>query len=217
MRKGDIIWGLCLLIWIAIIAIPVTRIPFINFTTTHSYIGSFIKFSILATMGDLVGFRIANGYYKKPIGMIYKAIVWGLIGMSINLMITVFRIGVLGAQEVNLLPLAQNILGTAILTSAAMHITFSTAMFLFHRLSDVFIDLKIQNKPAQLKNVIAEVNWQSYVSFSVFKTIPFFWIPCHTIVFLLPGEYRILASAGLSIALGLLLGIANSKSRITNP
>jgi hypothetical protein len=43
------------------------------------------------------------------------------------------------------------------------------------------------------------------------KTIPFFWIPAHTLTFLLPSEYRVLAAAMLSIALGLILTITKKK------
>ena len=45
------------------------------------------------------------------------------------------------------------------------------------------------------------------------KTIPFFWIPAHTITFILPQDYRVLFAAVLGIALGVLLAIASLKSR----
>ena len=45
------------------------------------------------------------------------------------------------------------------------------------------------------------------------KTIPLFWIPAHTITFLLPAEYRILVAALLGIVLGVILGIASLKSK----
>jgi len=43
------------------------------------------------------------------------------------------------------------------------------------------------------------------------KTIPMFWIPAHTITFLLPSEFRVLAAAFLSIALGAILAFAKKK------
>jgi len=43
------------------------------------------------------------------------------------------------------------------------------------------------------------------------KTIPFFWIPAHTISFLLPAAYRTLFAALLGVALGLILTIAVKK------
>jgi hypothetical protein len=41
------------------------------------------------------------------------------------------------------------------------------------------------------------------------KTIPFFWIPAHTITFLLPADFRILFAAILGVALGIILAIAD--------
>ncbi|MCX7905011.1 MAG: Mpv17/PMP22 family protein, partial [Caloramator sp.] len=50
-----------------------------------------------------------------------------------------------------------------------------------------------------------------FISFVVLKTIPFFWIPAHTITFLLPSEYRVLMASFLSIALGAILSLAKRK------
>ena len=38
-------------------------------------------------------------------------------------------------------------------------------------------------------------------------TIPLFWIPAHTVTFLLPTEFRTLFAALLSVVLGLLMGV----------
>ena len=60
-----------------------------------------------------------------------------------------------------------------------------------------------------LKGMVERVDWYGMVSFSWLKTCLFIWIPLHTIVFLLPPEYRVLASAFLSILLGII--VANTK------
>lgn len=39
----------------------------------------------------------------------------------------------------------------------------------------------------------------------------FFWIPAHTITFLLPPDYQVLFAALLGIALGTILAIAGMK------
>jgi hypothetical protein len=41
------------------------------------------------------------------------------------------------------------------------------------------------------------------------RTILAFWLPAHTVTFSLPGEWRILAAAALSVALGFLLSAAS--------
>ncbi len=50
-------------------------------------------------------------------------------------------------------------------------------------------------KDVKLKAVTDKIDWYGFMSFIVFKTIPLFWIPAHTITFLLPGEYRVLMAA----------------------
>ncbi len=51
------------------------------------------------------------------------------------------------------------------------------------------------------------MDWHGFVSFTLFKTIPLFWIPAHTLTFLLPPEYQVIAAAALSIALGIILSL----------
>ena len=44
------------------------------------------------------------------------------------------------------------------------------------------------------------------------KTLPFFWVPCHTITFVLPTELRVLFAAALGVVLGSILAIASPKT-----
>jgi len=59
--------------------------------------------------------------------------------------------------------------------------------------------------------VVGTIDWQGFFGFVVAKTIPLFWIPAHTVTFLLPPEYRVLAAAFLSIALGAILAFAKRR------
>ena len=45
------------------------------------------------------------------------------------------------------------------------------------------------------------------------KTIPFFWIPAHTITFLLAPQYQVLFAALLGVMLGILLSVAAVAGR----
>ncbi|MGL5313555.1 MAG: hypothetical protein ACRC92_09930 [Peptostreptococcaceae bacterium] len=215
MKKGDFIWGGVLAIWIIILVIPSSRIAFISATEAYPYIGGFIKFAILATMGELLGIRIVNGEWKKPNGIMFRATIWGIIGIVTTLAVSVFPAGVAKAQEIGKLPFANSLFAHALLSSAVMNILQSPGIFLFHKCTDTYIDEKYSRKENSitLKDVANKIDWYTYLSFTVLKTIPFFWIPCHTIVFLLPSEYRVIASAFASIALGLILALAN-KSKV---
>lgn len=86
---------------------------------------------------------------------------------------------------------------------------------ILHRITDTYLDLGQGKLGAILKidfkEVIKSIDWQNFFSFVVLKTIPLFWIPAHTITFLLPENYRILSAGFLSIALGLILTIAKLK------
>ncbi|MDF2788387.1 MAG: hypothetical protein K0S80_1485 [Neobacillus sp.] len=210
MKKGDFIWGMLLFVWILILVIPVSRDILMTTTAAHPYIGGFIKFSILATMGDLLGTRIVKGNYFMPKGLIYRALIWGLIGLMVTLVFSVFMGGTAAAQTEGKLPFEGVVFAQAFFGSAIMNFTFGPMMMVFHRFTDLYLDTKYENggRMVTISELVDKVDWHSLVEFSWIKTCTFFWIPAHTIVFLLPGEYRVLVSAFLSIALGLLLAFA---------
>lgn len=209
MKKGDYIWGSALLAWILILAVPVSREAFKAFSGTHPYLAGFIKFSILATMGDFLGTRFIKGKYVVPNGVIYRGIVWGIIGMMVSLLFTVFMGGASVAQKAGLLPFEGVNLAQAFFGSAIMNLTFGPMMMVFHKFMDLFIDAKYERKgKITLGSLVDKLDWHTLVEFSWTKTCILFWIPAHTIVFMLPSEYRVLVSAFLSIALGLLMAIA---------
>jgi hypothetical protein len=91
---------------------------------------------------------------------------------------------------------------------------------ILHRVTDTFIDLGEGhiNKILKVKghDVIRTIDWQNFFGFVVLKTIPLFWIPAHTITFLLPENYRILSAGFLSIALGLILTLSKLKKNKSN-
>lgn len=218
MKKGDFIWGGMLVLWVAILAIPSGRELFIATTEAYPYIGGFCKFAILATMGELLGIRVMRGDWKKPNGLIFRAVIWGVLGVVITLALPVFSSGVTKAQEIGRLPFKGSIFANALLTSTVMNVLQSPAIFLFHKCTDTYIDEKYNRNGSKvtLKDVSDKIDWYTYLNFTVLKTIPFFWIPCHTIVFLFPAEYRVIAAAFASIALGLILALANKSKSKTN-
>lgn len=215
MKKGDIIWALALILFIFIMLSPLTGDAFIKFTTDHAYIGGFIKFFILATMGELLAIRITTNNWKAPCGIVYRAIIWGFLGMGITLFFAVFQNGVQGVMSSGLIPKTDSRLISAFLTSAATNMTFGPVMMAFHRITDTYIDMKYENKGSKISlgMVVERIDWKGFISFVVFKTIPIFWIPAHTLTFWLPSEYRILAAAMLSTALGAILAFAKKRKQ----
>ena len=222
--------------WIVIIACVLFFVPFFisntvysyyeKFNTDHGMVTSFIKFAILATFGEAIGLRIRTGKYNyKGFGLIPRAIVWGILGLTIKLAFVIFGVGTpaflsyLGLKEA---PMAiQSSLSAlkilvAFSISATMNIIYAPVMMTFHKITDTHI---INNggsviglfKPIKLREIFANLNWDVQWNFVFKKTIPFFWIPAHTITFLLPTDFQVLFAAILGIVLGVLLAIASQK------
>jgi hypothetical protein len=209
---GDLLWTFILLLWIVVLVVPASRAEFLVITGAHPYLGGFFKFAILATMGDLLGGRIQNKKWIIPKGFVFKAILWGLLGMAITLLFTIYNGGAIAAQASGRLPFKGVPLATAFFTSFIMNTTFGPMMYIFHKFGDLFIDATIDKSGHSVQQLVSRVDWQTMVSFSWLKTCTFVWIPCHTIVFLLPAEWRVLASAFLSILLGILVAVSKMKS-----
>ncbi len=214
LKKGDFIWGLTLIAIAMFILMPVTHVIFVDFTTTHPYIGGFIKFGILATMGELLAIRITSGDWKKPSGLIFRAIVWGFLGIVITLMFQIFGGGIMAALEKGYLPGKGSSFAFAFFVSSIMNLTFAPTFMAFHRFTDTYIDMAYEGiKNIKVVDVVGRIDWKGFVSFVIIKTIPLFWIPAHTATFMLPPEYRVITAAFLSVALGVLLAFGKRGSK----
>lgn len=215
MKKGtvqSIMWILVIALFSAILIIPATREVFLAATKAHPYLMGFVKFGILATMGELLAIRIASGSWNAPKGLLWRSLVWGLVGMLITLIFQIFSGGVTFAMSSGLLPGGDNTFLFAFFVSSIMNLTFAPTFMAAHRFTDTWIDLHYEGKKKiRVIDVTRRIDWNGFVSFVVIKTIPFFWIPAHTITFLLAPEYRVVAAAFLSIALGGILSFAKKK------
>jgi hypothetical protein len=211
MKKGDFIWGGVLFLIIMLLVMSNTKALFLTATTSHPYIMGFLKFALLASMGEILAVRIVTGEYSISHQFIYKAFVWGFIGVIIVVIFKIFSVGVFGLLDKGLLPFKDNNLSFAFFTSLLMNITFAPTMMAFHRITDTFIELKRTDKNIKISSALEKIEWKTFIEFVLFKTIPLFWIPAHTITFLLPSEYRVIMAAFLSIALGAILAIAKKN------
>ncbi|RUT78649.1 hypothetical protein [Ancylomarina longa] len=200
---------------------------YIDFNKAHGMITSFIKFAILATLGEVIGLRIRTGnYYQKGFGIMPRAIVWGFLGLSIKLAFVIFAtgtpmflsyMGLHNAAMVMKNPFSLNKLLVAFSISACMNIIYAPVMMTLHKITDIHI---IDNggtlagflKPIKFSEIFQKLDWGVQWNFVFKKTIPIFWIPAHTITFLLPPDFQVLFAALLGIVLGVLLAIASLKS-----
>lgn len=216
MKKGDFIWGGLFLAFCIVLAVPSTREAFVAFTDTYKLIGGFLKFSILATMGELLARRVGTGEWTFPSYFITRGVIWGLLGMLITMIFTVYATGVVKLQAIGLLPFEGVAVSFAFFTATLMNVTFGPTFMYVHRISDTFLDMRHEGvEDLTLTKVVQRIDTAGFVTFVVGKTVPFFWIPVHTLTFLLPSEYRVLSAAMLSIALGLILTVAKKKQSKT--
>ena len=226
-RKDLLLFFFLLAIFLPFAIFPDLFSSYKSFNHQHGIIMSFVKFGILATLGELIGQRIRTGnYFTKGFGVMPRILVWGFIGITIHMAFIIFSAGTpvliehFGLQNATAAfngPLNLTKVGVAFLTSTAMNVVYAPVMMTFHKITDTHI---LANggilagffRPIQFEKILLNLNWDVQWNFVFKKTIPFFWIPAHTITFLLPPDFRVLFAALLGIVLGLILAIANTMN-----
>jgi len=228
MKKTDFLF-LTLLFAVAgtfIFFTPVTN-WYMQFNKEHGMIMSFFKFALLATLGEIIALRIRTGNYNEPgFGIVPRMIVWGFLGLAINLAFNIFATGApVFLVYMGLKDAPQAMSGSfsglklldAFTISITMNLIFAPVMMTIHKITDTHIiqtggSVKGLFSPIPVASIFKNMNWDVMWNFIFKKTIPFFWIPAHTITFLLPTEFRVLFAAILGIALGLILAIGGQKA-----
>ncbi len=198
------------------------------FNKDHGLITSFIKFALLATLGEVIALRIRKGVYnEKGFGILPRAIVWGFLGMTVLLAFRIFSsgtpaflsyMGLENAADVLKGELSPAKTAVAFSISTAMNLIYAPVMMTTHKITDEHIIMNGGTvrglfKTADVAGIFKKINWDIQWHFVFKKTIPFFWIPAHTVTFLLPPDYQVLFAALLSVALGIILAVASLKSR----
>lgn len=192
----------------------------------HGMWMSFVKFAILSTIGEMIGLRISTGVYnRKGFGLLPRALVWGFLGMGINLAMIVFSNGVpafasyLGVENATSImagALSGSKIWMAFAISVTMNTIFAPVFMTFHKVTDTHIlatggTLRGFFTPIPMAKILQNLNWKVQWGFVFKKTIPLFWYPAHTVTFLLPGDMRVLFAAFLGVVLGVILAVAARK------
>lgn len=199
-----------------------------QFNLDHGLEMSFIKFAILATLGEVIGIRIKTGsYFHKGFGLIPRALVWGFLGMSIYMAFAIFasgtpilleKLGFVDASGIIHGELSWKKLLVSFSIATLLNLFYAPVMMTFHKITDIHImetggSLTGLFKRMDFAGIFRKINWDVQWNFVFKRTIPLFWIPAQTITFLLPEEYRVLFAAFLGIVLGVLLAVAALKDR----
>lgn len=227
MKKNDLVFIIGVLVFLSPFFLSEAVFEFYkSFNKEHGMIMSFVKFGVLATLGESIGLRIKNGVYnEKGFGLLPRAIVWGVLGMGIKMAFIIFAtgapifveyMGIEGAVNAMKEPFSSIKLLNAFTISTTMNLIFAPIFMTLHKVTDTHIianggSLKGFFSPIKFREIMMNLNWDVQYSFVFKKTIPLFWIPAHTVTFLLPPEYQILMAAALGVVLGVLLAIASLK------
>lgn len=216
MKCRDIPVILIFLTLAAFFSIPVSRQAYEAAYHAFPVPVIFIKFALMATGGEMVAGRFGTGRYLNPgFGVLPKMIIWGILGISIYWAFVVFSNGApyLLPDFRNTPELISRIL-TAFVISLSMNITFAPIMMLTHHITDTYIAQNNGRFPLRkfaILPLLKQIDWDRMWGFVIKKTIPLFWIPAHTVTFLLPEQFRTLFAAGLSVVLGIILGAYRAK------
>lgn len=199
------------------------RSCYISLTTKHPFFAGFCKFAFLATFGECLAQRILNGeYLPKNFGLPARALVWGLLGVCISIAFTIFSAGapyilaVLGfdwGPQALSGPFGMHKIITAFIVSAAMNTMFAPVLMIVHKIGDMRIteskgSLTALFSKYDMGKMLGDIDWRRMWKLVLYRSIVFFWIPAHTVTFLLPSVFRVLFAAILGVVLGLLLAWA---------
>ena len=218
---------------VILLALAALFLPFILFERIYNFydqfyfnypfLTSFMKFAILATAGELIGLRIRTGsYFTKGFGIAPRAIVWGVLGITIQAAFIIFAQGVpillefmgfTGSPSAMEGEFSISKLGTAFSISLLLNLFYAPVLMTAHKITDSHIKrtggtIRGFFGRMDVAIILSEINWDSHWGFVLRKTIILFWIPAQTINFLMPEQFRVLIAAIYGIILGVILAFA---------
>ncbi|HOH46253.1 MAG TPA: hypothetical protein PLX59_00300 [Candidatus Cloacimonadota bacterium] len=172
-------------------------ISYVELTTAHPILMAMLQFAILGTLGELVSQWIVRKSFRYPFTAamtLWKMLVWATLAIGIKYAFQGFTGYTEYLVEHGYLP-KLGTFGKAFAISSFMNLQFGLFLVLIHRVLD--------NIP------LKEKNWKNL--HKGFYSLLWFWIPAHTVTFILPPVYRIGLAALWSVFLGLILGFFNRK------
>ncbi len=197
--------------FIIVLVVPSLNECFKKLSSESPYIMGFVKFSLLATAGELIAVAISKKEFDLPAKVVWRFVIWGFIGVWITFMMKVYSNAVGALIASGMLPGEDSRFLNALYTSVIMNTTFGPTFMAVHKISDKMLELGAQKEKVSLTNAVKGIDWSAFWGFTILKTVPLFWIPAHTVTFMLPTEYQVIMAAALSVALGVILSLGNKN------
>lgn len=172
---------------------------YIDWVHSWPVLSAMIQFALLGTLGEIVSKWIIQKNFRYPFGIwltLWKMLVWAMLAVGIKYAFKGFGGFLQVLIDAGMWPrFSEGGFGYALSLSALMNLQFGLTLVLLHRVLD--------NIPEK------EKNWKN-MDKSIYSLL-WFWIPAHTVTFLMPDALRIGLAAVWSVALGLILGFYNRK------
>ncbi len=171
---------------------------YVELVKAYPIYSAMIQFAILGTFGDIISKWMQQGKvfmpYKVQI-LILKMLEWAILAITIKYAFVGFTGFVNQLIEYQFLP-DLGLFGNAFAISVFMNLQFGLFLVIFHRYLD---------------NLIAKQNNWNNINKGMWSLI-WFWIPAHTITFMLDKPYQIGLAAVWSVVLGIILGYYNKNN-----
>ncbi len=207
-----LVWLLLLAAVLAMLGVPQSREVFVSLTRAHPYLMGMAKFALLGTMGELLSWKVVTGRWRlSGVRLWQRVLVWAFIGILLTIAFPLFSAGVEGLLEQGMLPGKGVKWLTAFWKSFFLQAVFAFPFMVFHRITDTLIEQGRLFAKWPFIEVYKNIDWDNMFRI-VGWAIVWFWLPVHTINFMLPAEFRVIVAAILAIVLGLILGIAKRRA-----
>lgn len=164
-----------------------------SFVRENPFLSAVLQFAALGTLGEAAAAWIRERRFFLPFPprvVLLKALGWSALAVLIKYAFAGFTAFVAGLSARGLLPAELGPFAFAFAVSLSMNLQFGPFLVIVHRLIDNAID--------------GRRNWGGVDK--ALLSLLWFWVPAHTVTFLLPEDFRIGLAAVWSLALGLILG-----------
>jgi len=171
---------------------------YIDIVKSYPIISAMVQFAILGTFGDVISKWIIRGKIFLPYNkttMFLKMVEWAALAIFIKYAFIGFHGFVDALISYGFLP-ELSALGYSFAISVTMNLQFGPFLVIMHRILDNLVH--------------QEKNWANLDK--GFLSLIWFWIPAHTLTFVLPKPYQIGLAAVWSVVLGIILGFYNRKN-----
>lgn len=170
---------------------------YVALVQAHPIYTAMAQFALLGTLGEIFSKWLQRRAFFLPFPprtLLLKALGWAALAVCIKYAFTGFLGFIDGLSAHALLPGLSGF-PRAFAVSLAMNLQFGPFLVIVHRLMDNAMD--------------GRANWSGLDK--AFLSLLWFWVPAHTVTFLLPPDFRIGLAALWSLALGLILGFFNRR------